>query len=139
MKLWYLSVLLTDGEETCGGDPALEIDRLRVGGADVRVNIVGYAIDDLGLQDTFRAWAALGGGEYYDAPDADQLSAAMKAALEIPFEVRRDGAVVLESVTGHKTVSLMPGEYEVVAKWDGKEVKKTVTVQSEKTAVLQLP
>jgi len=132
-------ILLTDGEETCGGDPALEIDRLRAAGADVRVNIVGYAIDDPVLQDTFRAWAAVGGGEYYNAPDADQLRAAMKAALEIPFEVRRDGAAVLESVTGHKAVSLMPGEYEVVARWDGEEVEKTVTIQSEKTAVLKLP
>ena len=42
-------------------------------------------------------------------------------------------------MTGHKAVLLMPGEYEVVAKWDGKEVKKTVTIQSEKTAVLAFP
>lgn len=132
-------ILLTDGEETCGGDPAREIDLLRASGADVRVNIVGYAIDDPALQDTFRAWAAAGGGEYFDAPDAEQLRAAMKAALEIPFEVRRDGATVLQSVTGHKTVSLMPGDYEVVARWNGAEVRKTVTIEPEKTSALVLP
>ena len=60
-------VLVTDGEETCDGDPAAAIAGLRAQGHNLRVSIVGYAIDDDGLRDTFARWAKLGGGEYFDA------------------------------------------------------------------------
>ncbi|CAN0495407.1 unnamed protein product, partial [Discosporangium mesarthrocarpum] len=59
-------VLITDGEETCEGDPADVIAEMRASGHEVRVNIVGYAIDDAGLQATFALWADLGGGEYFN-------------------------------------------------------------------------
>lgn len=39
-------ILITDGEETCEGNPGQAIEALRAGGWDIRVNIVGYAIDD---------------------------------------------------------------------------------------------
>ena len=41
-----LIVLVTDGEETCGGDPAAAIERLRKAGIGTRVSIVGFALDD---------------------------------------------------------------------------------------------
>ena len=43
-------VLVTDGEETCEGDVAATITDLRSQGVDVRVNIVGFAIDDAALK-----------------------------------------------------------------------------------------
>ncbi|MDX1385730.1 MAG: VWA domain-containing protein, partial [Thermoanaerobaculia bacterium] len=49
-----LVVLVTDGEETCGGDPARVIAQLRARGVDLRVNIVGFAIDDADLESQFR-------------------------------------------------------------------------------------
>ena len=50
-----LVILLTDGEETCDGDPAAAIEALGEQGVDVRVNIVGFAIDDEALKDEFRS------------------------------------------------------------------------------------
>ncbi|MEM9016449.1 MAG: VWA domain-containing protein [Verrucomicrobiota bacterium] len=132
-------ILLTDGEETCGGDPAREIETLRSSGTDVRVNIVGYAIDDPVLQDNFEAWAALGGGEYFEAADAEQLSVALKSALEIPYEVRQDGKVITTGTTGYRRISLMPGDYQVVTNRDGNEVEETVTINSEKLTTVELP
>ena len=41
-----LVILLTDGEETCGGDAAAAIEKLKKSGVGLRVNIVGFAIDD---------------------------------------------------------------------------------------------
>ncbi len=46
-------VLLTDGEETCGGDPAAAIKRLHELGIQVQVNIVGFALDDDALKAQF--------------------------------------------------------------------------------------
>jgi len=70
-------ILLTDGEEICDGDPALAIKSLRAQGLDVRINIVGYAIDDKGLQETFESWATLGGGQYLNAPTGTELADAL--------------------------------------------------------------
>lgn len=67
-------VLITDGEETCGGDPAAVIETLTESGVDVRVSIVGFAIDDEDLKSQFRYWASLGGGNYHDASNADDLA-----------------------------------------------------------------
>lgn len=80
-------VLVTDGEETCDGDAAAEIAHLRAQGIDVRVNIVGFAIDDPTLQATFEEWAQLGGGAYFNATNARELDAAVNQALAAPFRV----------------------------------------------------
>ena len=84
-------ILITDGEETCGGDPGQVIQAMRAAGVDVRVNIVGYAIDDSNLASTFEAWAAAGGGEYFEAADAGQLSAALQRATAPPFRILDQG------------------------------------------------
>ncbi|MBD3679676.1 MAG: VWA domain-containing protein [Rhodobacteraceae bacterium] len=89
-------VLVTDGEETCDGDPEAAIAALRAQGLDVRVNIVGFAIDDAELAQTFAAWAEAGGGAYFDASNAEGLTTAIDKAMTPRFEVHRthiDGRV----------------------------------------------
>ena len=109
-------VLVTDGEETCDGDPAAAITALRAAGSDVRVNIVGFAIDDEGLREAFEEWAGLGGGAYFDANDADALTAALQGAVRRSFEVLdASGRKVASGVAGGEPVDLMPGAYVVKA------------------------
>ncbi len=81
-----LIVLITDGEETCDGDPAAAIEALRAAGVDVRGNIVGFAIDDAALEETFRYWADLGDGSYFSASDAAGLDSALSEAMRAPFD-----------------------------------------------------
>ena len=50
-------VLVTDGEETCGGDPMAEIKRLRAAGINTQLNIVGFAIDDARTRQLLGSWA----------------------------------------------------------------------------------
>ncbi len=52
-----LVILVTDGQETCGGNPAKAIQKLAASGVDVRVNIVGFAVDDQKVAATFDLWA----------------------------------------------------------------------------------
>mgnify|MGYP006196127155 CR=1 FL=1 len=54
---------------------------LAASGTDVRVNIVGFAIDDPKLAATFRHWSDLGKGTYFAAKDAAALNDAMARAL----------------------------------------------------------
>ncbi len=119
-----LVILLTDGEETCDGDPALVLANLRTAGLKVRVNIVGFAIDDAALEATFARWAELGGGEYFSATDAASLSTAIVKAVNPVFTVENaDGERVAEGVAGGAVVTLAPGEYAVVARGERHPVR----------------
>lgn len=82
-----LVVLITDGEETCDGDPLAEIEALRAAGLDVRVNIVGFDLNDAALKRQFGDWAAAGGGDFLDAADAESLRAAIVAALAPGYRI----------------------------------------------------
>ncbi|MFB9148419.1 vWA domain-containing protein [Roseovarius ramblicola] len=107
-------IVITDGEETCEGNPGQAIAALRAQGTDVRVNIVGYAIDDENLARTFESWAAAGGGGYFDAADAGELGAALRRAAAAPFEIR-DAAGTLMGVglAGDAPVTVAAGSYAV--------------------------
>ncbi len=107
-------VLITDGEETCDGDPQKEIQSLIDQGYDVRVNIVGFAIDELMLKETFRKWARVGNGSYFDAADADELADSIQKAIEIPYEVlNQEGDVVATGVLNGDPVSIPAGTYNI--------------------------
>jgi hypothetical protein len=107
-------VLVTDGEETCGGDPEQVIRDLRAQGYDVRVNIVGFDVADPALQETFQQWANLGGGLYFNAANANELGNAVTQAVRPSYRIV-DGAgnVVATGVVGGEPVAVPAGVYTV--------------------------
>lgn len=132
-------ILITDGEETCEGDPAAAIATLRGKSLDVRVNIVGYAIDDEGLDATFMDWAELGGGSYFAAGNADQLAAALLAAAQPAFSVvDANGMVLAHGLAGGEPVSLPAGTYEVRSGSGTAEAAVSVTVRPETETAVSL-
>jgi hypothetical protein len=107
-------ILVTDGEETCEGNPQAEIEKLKQEGFDVRVNIVGFAIEDEALKATFSRWAELGGGLYFNATSGEELGDAMRQALETKFNVLNSaGEVVAAGMTNGDPVSVPAGSYTV--------------------------
>jgi hypothetical protein len=108
-----LVVVVTDGEETCGGDPKAAIQALRAGGLDVRVNIVGFAVDEVVLKETFREWARVGNGGYFDAQNGEQLKAAMRATLRPTYQVVAGTKVVGTGTVNGEPVELPVGTYKV--------------------------
>lgn len=109
-----LVLLITDGEETCDGDPALAIEKLKEAGLDIRVNIVGFAIDDQQLKNDFERWAMAGGGRYFDAAGEEDLSQSVQQALLPKYQVfdDRDALVGTGTVTRDK-LDLPPGIYTI--------------------------
>jgi hypothetical protein len=131
-------VLVTDGEETCGGDPKAAIQTLRAAGLDVRVNIVGFAIDELALKETFETWAQLGGGSYFDAADGAALSRAFRASLRLPFEVEKEGKVVATGIVNGDALELPPGSYQVeILSNPPRRLGDVTIVAEEETAVAE--
>jgi Mg-chelatase subunit ChlD len=130
-------VLITDGKETCKGDPAQVIRDLVAEGLDVRVNIVGFAIDDEGLREQLAQWAALGNGRAFDANGADELERSIAAALAAPFRVLdADGVVVGTGVVGEAAIPLPPGTYRVEILTDPIIVRDGVEVPAETSVSL---
>jgi hypothetical protein len=122
---------VTDGEETCDGDPAAVIAKLRQQGHDVRVNIVGYAIDDKALEATFADWAELGGGSYFDAGDEAELAAALTRSVQPKFVVRDSaGKEVATGTAGEGSITLAAGSYVVVFGSGENEKKLPVEIRS---------
>ncbi len=120
-----LVVLLTDGEETCDGDPLAAIETLRGSGMDVRINVVGFALDDESMKQEFATWAAKGGGEYFDAAEEASLVAAMGESLRVPFSVLdATGNEVAEGRVDGAVLELEPGRYQLRI---GTAVPRTIT------------
>ncbi len=107
-------VLVTDGQESCKGNPAQAIRDLVAQGLDVHVNIVGFAIDDAKLKAQLQEWAAVGNGQAFDAQGRDDLAAGIATALRAPFNVYdEDGRLVASGLVGGDRVPLPPGHYRV--------------------------
>ncbi len=74
-------VLISDGEETCGGDPVAVARTLRGQGYDVRIHVVGLAVDDKGRRQLAQI-AEAGGGRYFDARDVEGLKRSFRQIRE---------------------------------------------------------
>ena len=59
-------ILVSDGLETCGGDPVAAARDLRESGIEVEVDVVGFGVPG-NEGEALRQIALAGGGEYYDA------------------------------------------------------------------------
>jgi len=71
-------LLITDGRETCGGDPVQVIRRLRAGGLDVRVHVVGLDLTEESRQE-LQSIARAGQGLFHDANNLSDLSRSLEA------------------------------------------------------------
>ncbi|HEY0626094.1 MAG TPA: VWA domain-containing protein [Allosphingosinicella sp.] len=59
-------ILVSDGLETCGGDPVAVARELKTQGLDVRVDVVGFDVQSADAA-ALRQIAEAGGGEYFNA------------------------------------------------------------------------
>lgn len=131
-------VLVTDGEETCDGDPEAVIRELVGEGYDVRLNIIGFALDDPILEQIFGEWAKLGGGEYFSAADKQGFDQAVGKALQVSYTVIDAGgnAVAHGQVDG-EPIALPPGIYQVRVGLVPELIIEKVQVDTEQTTTVE--
>ncbi|GAA3925354.1 hypothetical protein GCM10022229_19110 [Luteimonas lutimaris] len=91
-------VLVSDGLESCGGDPCEAVKAAKQSGVDFRLHVVGF---DLGDTDTaqLQCMAEAGGGRFFSASNADELAGALSEAVQVEPEpesvVESTGAIEL--------------------------------------------
>lgn len=135
-------VLITDGEESCKGDPAKAAQQLRASGIDVTLNIVGFTLTGKEVQQQLTTLAEATGGHFYRADNAETLSRALlNAAIDrIPFSVfAADGSKVAEGETNGDAIELAAGTYKVVARAGDQElVAEHVAITAAGDVALQI-
>ena len=110
-----LVVVLSDGQESCGGNPTKAVEQLVSTGVDVRVNLVGLSLQDRKLRRFMQRLASRGHGNYFEAQDPAELRSAMALALSATYDVvGASGEVVATGTLGGDAVELDPGTYDVV-------------------------
>jgi Mg-chelatase subunit ChlD len=131
-------ILVTDGEETCEGNPEQVLKNLTDKGFDIRLNIVGFSIDNAELKRQFERWAEQGGGRYFDASDKASLHQSVSDALKTPFTVYdQGGAAVAEGVIGGEPVSLEAGFYQLKISGKVPQGFEGIEIVGEKETKLQ--
>jgi len=107
-------VLVTDGIESCGGDPARAARDLSEQG--IMVHVIGFGLGNAADEDTWslQAIANASGGRYVTAGSAEELKAALAETVATSFSVYKGSVQVASGSLGaDETMYLPEGEYRV--------------------------
>ena len=151
-------VLVSDGLESCGGDPCEAVKAAQQSGVDFRLHVVGF---DLGDSDPsqLQCMAEAGGGRFVTAGSAEELAGALKAvsappepvALRVVATNGEDGAVIEDGLawdlrdtgsgetpaenrgTTALDATVLPGAYRVTVRRaaDGATAERDIRVTGE--------
>lgn len=104
-------VLISDGEDTCDGDPVDVAENITDQGLDLRIHVIGYDVDN-DTRDQLIRVAQAGNGSYYDAQDGAALVSRLSRASEFAIDPYEPIATPIEgSDDGLDVPLLSPGHY----------------------------
>jgi len=75
-------ILISDGIETCGGDPCASSKNLADAGINLKVHVVGFDVSG-DAKKQLQCIAANGGGKYFDASSADAFKEAVAEVKQV--------------------------------------------------------
>jgi Mg-chelatase subunit ChlD len=107
-------VLVTDGIESCGGDPARAARELSEQG--IMVHVIGFGLGNAADEDTWslQAIANASGGYYVTAGSAEELKDALVQTVATSFSVYKGATeVATGSLGSNETMFLPEGDYRV--------------------------
>ena len=107
-------VLVSDGIESCGGDPVTAAYALRQQG--IVVHLIGFGLGNATDEDaaSLQAVANASGGRYVTAGSAEELKAALAETVATSFSVYQGSTEVASGSLGSADVMLLPeGDYRV--------------------------
>ncbi len=116
-------VLVSDGEETCGGDPCAVVKDLKASGIKFVMHVIGIDVNEKEKKQ-LECIAKAGGGDYFSAKNANEFSIAAKKAVEkkepAPPPVATTGKLKLKATRNGKPFQAY---YEVLKAGESQEVK----------------
>ncbi len=107
-------LLVTDGQESCGGDPIAVAADLAASDADLTIHVVGFDIDDAVAQANLRGIPRVARGNYVEVSTERDLLQALSLVARLPFEIfDTRGAFVAEGLANRSAIELDSGVYYV--------------------------
>lgn len=107
-------ILVTDGLESCNGDPVDEAAAFVAGNPQRAVHVIGFALERPEESENLRRIADAGHGLYFDATDSAQLAAALRQTIVLSYQVQDSaGQIVATGEVGSAAQRLEPGSYTV--------------------------
>ena len=134
-------ILITDGEESCKGDPVAAAAELKASGLDVTLNIVGFTLSGKAVEAELSTLAGSTGGHYYSAQDGAQLShALMLASLQrLPYDILNSaGQTIVSGETSELGRELPPGKYRLQVHALEQELDAPLTITPNQTTSLAI-
>jgi len=126
-------ILVSDGKETCGGDPCEVVRALKASGVKFILHVVGFDVTEEDKAQ-LSCIAQAGGGQYFGASDAAALLAALQAVCkEMEEKVEKAKTQLVQKATGLGKVRIMFPEsalkslagFKIIRKSDGKVLKES--------------
>ncbi|MBI1228406.1 MAG: VWA domain-containing protein [Bacteroidetes bacterium] len=128
-------ILVSDGLETCDGDACDLVRKAKEQGVKITLHVIGFGIEEKDLS-ALECIAQAGGGQYFPANNAEELTLALDEAVEEPA---KGGGYLSVKVT--LDGQPLDGSLKVFKKGETKEAAlgRTYTGPLTNPRVLQLP
>lgn len=133
-----LSVIVTDGGESCSGAFSDVVEMAKE--PPIRVIVIAFDIADQGVTGGLRQLAESSGGSFIDAKDGTQLQRALEESLQrITYSVHdSSGALLGQSIVSGERLELPLGTYEIRFGFSSIRVSARVTLEPLAESVVRL-
>ena len=138
----HVILFITDGMETCDGDPVAEAAALSAAGLDCIFKLVGFDVAGQGgrVRAQLQAIAAAAGGSFTEVASGNEFVAAVNGLILPPtYQVSAaDGTLVTEGTVGDGAFELVVGEYNVTIDTQPQR-QYDVVIESDGAVTLTIP
>jgi hypothetical protein len=133
-------ILVTDGIETCKGDPVKAAQDLIAAGLKMKIDVVGFNVsNDPAAVEQLKKVAETGQGKFFSAENSQELSQALTEAVKVTYSVYDDQhKLVFIKPLSLESNELMSGNYRIEVALDPPLVLPAVKVEKGKTAVVDV-
>jgi len=133
-----LLLLISDGIETCEGNPVQAAEDLIELGYDLRFHVVGFDIArNILAREQLIEIAQATGGVYYDANSSEGLRTALSLAAPFSYTVYdAEGAIVFSGRLGDSGPQLPAGTYTIIIDTNPAITLSNVVVEEQRTTMI---
>lgn len=132
-------ILITDGIESCNGDINSIAPAIKKSGLEIKVNIVGFDIQEAAARMELQTIANSTGGMYLDAKDAQSLLSSLQQTFRPEFQILNEkGETVGKGIVGGDPIKINVGAYTLRVLLAPQPLERTINLKAGDKLVLVL-
>lgn len=133
-------VVVTDGIETCKGDPVKAAQDMVNAGLKMKIHVVGFNISHSPeAVEQLKKVAEVGQGKFYTAENSEEMGQALAEAVKVTYSVfDEQGNLIYTKPLGTESNELMSGNYKIVVALEPLLVLPAVKIEKGKTSIVEV-